>query len=90
MYLKSFCYEKIRDVVRAELTYKEAINRIPIKLYPYYMLTKLYSKYYYNDKNRVIEMAQIALNKKLKKESVAGNEMKEEIHQILDRYVKTK
>ena len=35
-------------------------------------------------------MAQIALNKKLKKESVAGNEMKEEIHQILDRYVKTK
>lgn len=90
LYLKAFCYEKIRDVVRAELTYKEAINRIPIKLYPYYMLTKLYSKYYYNDKNRVIEMAQIALNKKLKKESVAGNEMKEEIHQILDRYVKTK
>lgn len=79
---KAFCYQQLGNYKQAESIYKESINRLPIRIYPYYMLTKLYADSAYYDRKKLEDMATIVLTKKPKVYSNVISDMKNEIKKL--------
>lgn len=73
------------DYSGAEECFRRAAHRLPGRIYPYYLLSKLYadSGYYHPDKLR--ETARVVLTKEPKVPSVAIGQMREEIKRIMEK-----
>lgn len=76
------CYKYIGEYEQAETFFKKSVNRSPIRIYPYYMLAKLYADSAYYDRKKMEEMITIVINKEPKIHSKAVDDMKEEIREL--------
>lgn len=78
----AFYYKHIGEYEQAEKFFKKSINQLPIRIYPYYMLAKLYADSAYYDRKKMEEMITIVINKEPKVHSKAVDAMKEEIRKL--------
>ena len=85
LYNKAICYENLGKYEMAEATYQKSIFRNPIRLYPYYMLLRLYANPAYLHKQKAKEMANIVLHKKVKIESETVEMMRKSAREIIDK-----
>lgn len=78
-------HQSAGNYAKAEKCFKQAVDLLPGRIYPYFLLAKLYSEpsFFYEDKMR--EMANIVLNKKPKVSSMAIDEMRLEVRKLLTR-----
>jgi len=67
--------------------FNKAAMIVPSRLYPYYLLAKLYDEM--GDKEKVCQMAELIRSKEAKVHSPAVNEMREEMKSLCEKY-KTK
>jgi tetratricopeptide (TPR) repeat protein len=75
-------YQALKKYEPAEQCLKKAANLVPSRIYPYYLLAKLYKEMELLDKAR--EMADIVLTKEPKVQSQAVEEMREEMKGIVE------
>ena len=73
-------YQALKEYRQAEACFIKSTQIVPNRLYPFYLLTKLYREMGLQDK--VIEMADIVQTKEPKVQSTAVREMKEEAEQL--------
>ena len=64
---------------KAENLLLHAIDMLPERIYPYYLLTKLYSEPTFFQEDKFIKAADAVLKKEPKVESTAIREMREEV-----------
>ena len=77
-------YEMLGDNDLAETYYWKAHWSTPSKDYPLYLLLKLYDKK--GDSEKVLEMGDRILHKQQKVPSVASEQMRKEVNNILKKY----
>lgn len=77
-------YQAMKNYREAEKAYQMASFLVPSRLYPYYLLTKLYDET--GERDKIFKIAKIVLIKKVKIHSEATNEMRKEIHEICCKY----
>lgn len=70
----------------AKHCFEQSLLLTPERLYPYYLLAKLYAEPNFLDKKKVEEMANIVLTKKPKVHSKSVDEMREEMRLLLSSY----
>lgn len=75
-------FQKMGQYKEAENCFKQSINRLPVRIYPYYLLAKLYGDSAYYHREQFQKMASIVLHKKPKVYSKAIEEMREEIRKL--------
>lgn len=75
-------YQHIGEYEQAESFFKKSINQLPVRIYPYYMLAKLYADSAYYDRKKMEEMIKIVLTKEPKVYSKAVDDMREEIRKL--------
>lgn len=80
-------YQNIGNYSDAENCFKSSIHLLPGRIYPYYLLSKLYLESGYFDRNKAIEMASIVMTKHPKVYSKAIDEMRVEMKMILDSLI---
>ncbi len=78
------CYKSEKNYLLAEEAYQQAYDIIPHRFFPLYLLTKLYKET--GKKAKAIEMGNKILTKKVKIESRAITEIKNEVKEILKEY----
>ena len=66
----------------AEAFFLISVSRLPGRIYPYYLLAKLYSEPAYRDKDKFRDMKWNVLNKEPKVHSTAIEEMRREVEEI--------
>jgi tetratricopeptide (TPR) repeat protein len=76
-------HQALKDYVQAEQCYLKAAHIVPHRLYPYYLLTKLYDEM--GLKEKANETATIVLTKEPKVQSTAVREMREEVKRLTIR-----
>jgi tetratricopeptide (TPR) repeat protein len=76
-------YQAMHEYDLAEAAFLKAANLVPNRLYPWYLLTKLYDEMGLKDK--VYETATIVQTKEPKIQSPAIDEMREEVGKIRDK-----
>ena len=77
-------HKALEDYESAEQCYSQAANMAPGKFYPLYLLAKLYDAS--GQQHKAKAMANTILNKEVKLHSVAIEEIRVEMQQILDKY----
>lgn len=77
-------YQHKGDYAKAEEFFIRSTHLLPGRLYPYYLLAKLYAIPSFYNKNKMVKMANIVLNKKPKVPSKAINSMRREMRNLLD------
>ena len=77
-------YQHKGDYAKAEEFFIRSTHLLPGRLYPYYLLAKLYAIPSFYNKNKMVKMANIVLNKKTKVPSKAINSMRREMRNLLD------
>jgi tetratricopeptide (TPR) repeat protein len=70
-------YQALKEYTPAEQCYRKAINLVPNRLYPHYLLAKMYHETGYKEKAEL--ETNIVLTKPPKVESMAVKEMREEL-----------
>jgi O-antigen ligase len=75
-------YQAMKDYKHAEESYTKAARIVPNRLYPWYLLTKLYNET--GQKEKAQETAKVVLTKETKVRSLAIREMREEVKKYLD------
>lgn len=83
-------HQLIGEYLAAEACFKEAIQLIPIRVYPYFLLAKLYGDQNFFDDEKALEMANIVLTKKPKIYSKAIDEMRAEMTILLSELLNKK
>lgn len=78
-------YQDLGEPIKAEEFYKRSINRLPGRLYPYYLLAKLYADTLFLNKEKFMETYLQALNLEPKVMSPAIKQMKEELKELYDK-----
>lgn len=78
----SYCYQAIGEYAKAEEQYKLAANMVPHKFYPLYLLAKLYHAT--GQTTKATTIAKIILRKEVKVPSKAIDEIKAEMHLLID------
>lgn len=76
-------YQKMKQYKNAESCYQYAVNLLPGRIYPYYLLTKLYAEPNFLHKEKAERMANIVLTKQPKIESKAIEEMRSDVRKLL-------
>ena len=71
---------------KAENLLLHAIEILPERIYPYYLLTKLYSETTFFQEDKFIKAADAVLTKEPKVESTAIREMRTEVTKLIDEY----
>ena len=74
------------DYVEAEEYFLRSTCRLPGRIYPYYLLVRLYANPEYYHPKRLREMAEIVLTKEPKVHSTAIEQMKKEVEKILEKF----
>lgn len=77
-------YQALGNYTLAEQYYNKAAMIVPSRLYPYYLLAKLYDEI--GDKEKVCQMAEFIQLKEAKVHSTAVNEMRDEMKSICEKY----
>ena len=70
----------------AEAFFLISVSRLPGRIYPYYLLAKLYSEPDYRDKDKFGDMKWNVLNRKPKVYSTAIEEMRREVEEIAENW----
>ena len=78
------------DYREAEEELLQAIGILPERLYPYYLLAKLYAEPEFYQADKLRAAASVVLAKKPKVESTAIRKMREEVKKIIGKKVITK
>lgn len=76
-------YQAMGNYSSAEQCYLKAMNILPSRIYPYYLLTKLYAEPDINRKDRILPFGKTVLEKEPKVQSTAIKQMRNEIRQLL-------
>ncbi|MDA3890077.1 MAG: hypothetical protein PF517_00280 [Salinivirgaceae bacterium] len=76
-------YKALEKYKSAEQQYSQAASMAPAKFYPLYLLAKLYNAS--GQQQKAFEMANTILNKEVKVHSIAIEEIKEEMKQIIEQ-----
>lgn len=74
-------YQSLKDYAAAEAAFQNACHMVPERLYPYYLLARLYKES--GRWNKALEMARHVVGKEPKVNSTAVREMKNEMKQLL-------
>ena len=69
----------------AETCYWRSIHRLPGRIYPYYLLVKLYAEPDFCQPEKLAQVGQVVLAKEPKVPSTAVREMKEEVKEMMGR-----
>lgn len=72
-------YHEMKDFNNAEIALKKSLSLLPKRIYPYYLLTKLYADSNNYQPEKMKEAAQNVLENKAKVHSIAIDEMREEV-----------
>ena len=75
-------YQELHYYEYAETCFLSSVNRLPGRIYPYYLLAKLYTESDFWNKGKFVEMSQIVLTKEPKVHSTAIEEMRSEVKLI--------
>ena len=75
-------YQGMHCYKRAELCLLSSVHRLPSRIYPYYLLGKLYAEPDFRNEEKFEEMKRIVLTKEPKVYSVAIEEMRKEVEEI--------
>ena len=75
-------YQAMGKLKEAERWLWKSIHLLPERIYPYYLLTKLYADPGYNEQQKARNMAGVVLTKEPKVHSRAIREMREEIKKM--------
>ena len=67
---------------RAEQCFLRSVHRLPGRIYPYYLLAKLYASPGYRDEEKLAGMKRLVLTKEPKVSSTAIREMREEVKKL--------
>lgn len=79
-------YQELQDYKQAEECFFSSVHRLPGRIYPYYLLAKLYAEPEYRNKEKFDKMKQMVLTKEPKVFSTAIREMREEVRRIADEW----
>ena len=77
--------QMLGDYREAEEELLQAIGILPERLYPYYLLAKLYAEPEFYQVDKLRAAASVVLSKEPKVESTAIREMREEVKKIIDK-----
>ena len=77
-------YLETKDYKKAEKAYLQAKTLLPGRIYPYYLLVKLYATPEYKDEGKMKEMGNIVLHKKPKVQSNAIEDMRSEMNKFIN------
>lgn len=80
-------YQMQGQYEEAERHIQRAIHRLPGRIYPYYLLAKLYAEPDYLHLDKFEQMAEMVMSKEPKVQSTAIREMREEIKRIQDALI---
>ena len=83
-------YQEMQYYEKAETYYWASVHRLPGRIYPYYLLAKLYAEPGYRNREKFEKMQRIVLTKEPKVYSIAIREMRSEVEKIGDDWCKTK
>lgn len=83
--LQGKCYQLTHNYIAAERCFKESIDLLPGRIYPYYLLAKLYSESFFYNENEMKKMANIVLLKSPKIPSKAVDEMRVEMSLLINK-----
>lgn len=75
-------YQMMEEYDRAEECFIQAIHLLPNRIYPYYLLAKLYALPEYRHPDKLEEMKRVVLTKEPKVMSTAIRQMREEVKQL--------
>lgn len=75
-------YQNKGEYGEAERYFTRSSHLLPGRIYPYYLLAKLYAEPQFQDMEKLEQMIEIVIKKKPKVESAAVREMKEELQKI--------
>lgn len=78
-------YQQMGQYESAEKEFIYAIHLLPGRLYPYYLLTKLYNEPNYYNKDKLVKTGQIVLTKEAKIQSTAVRQMRDEIKKLIEK-----
>ncbi len=78
-------YQQMGEYVEAEKCLIRSTHLLPGRIYPYYLLSKLYAdpKFYHSDKLR--ESVELVLSKEPKVQSTAIRQMREEVRKLVNK-----
>ena len=76
-------YQAIGKYEKAEEYFIRSTHRLPGRIYPYYLLAKLYASPGYLQPDKFHEMADLVLTKEPKVQSTAVREMRDEIRKLV-------
>ena len=80
-------FQDMGDFLEAENSFNLSVNVLPGRIYPYYLLAKLYMKLDFLDKEKAGNMASIVLTKTPKVYSKSIDEMRLEMKALLDTLI---
>ena len=86
-YMLAKNWQALKNYPQAESELLQAIGILPERIYPYYLLTKLYAEPNFYQLEKLREAAQIVLTQKAKVESSAIQEMRKEIRKLVENKV---
>lgn len=78
-------YQGKKEYEKAEAYLIRSTHRLPGRIYPYYLLAKLYEEW--GKKEKMVETARIVLTKEPKIQSTAVKEMRTEIKKLIKKQV---
>ena len=80
-------YQSLQHYDKAERYFIRSSNRLPNRIYPYYLQAKLYAEHGYYHPDKFMKMADKVLHKKPKVHSKAIDEMRKEIEGIAQKII---
>lgn len=75
-------FQALGDGRQAEHCFLRAVHRLPGRIYPYYLLARLYASPVYRNPEKLARMKRVVLTKTPKVESAAIREMREEVEKL--------
>lgn len=78
-------YQATGEYEKAEEYFIRSTHRLPGRIYPYYLLAKLYVEPEYRHLEKLKQAVQIVLTKEPKVQSTAIKEMREEVKKLIKK-----
>lgn len=83
-------YQAVGKYEKAEESLIRSTHRLPGRIYPYYLLAKLYVEPEYQQPEKLKRMVEVVLTKEPKVQSIAVREMREEVKKLKRGIIKKK
>lgn len=78
-------YQAMGEYEKAEEYFLRSTHRLPGRIYPYYLLAKLYAEPAYRNPEKLKQVAEVVLTKEPKVQSTAIKEMRKEVKELIMR-----